>query len=227
MKVNKFKPMLVNNYKELSNAIKKLYIEYTLLSSMELQIKYEHGVIDDNFIISTCSDESLSDFFDTLDFIFGKPKCPKHFFKRIASGNLIHCDFPAIVDTFGIIEMKNIKTVETFEMYSNVDYLENNYSLEEICLKLKKNVYVYLGTNRKCFTPCKKTKEEIIDFIKRKNVYFQKNLNNMPFVKNNNVFIGSVFDVNINDKYNIVISNSAKNGTIKKIFDLFCCYSPI
>ena len=188
MRVNKFKPMLVNNYKELSNAIKKLYIEYTLLNSMELQIKYEHGVIDDNFIVSICSDESLSDFFEKANFIVDKHKCPKHFFKRIASGNLIHCNFPAIVDIFGIIEMDNIKTVETFEMFSTSEYLDDNYSLEEICSNLKKNVYVYLGTNRGCFTPIKKTKEEIIDFIKRKDVYFRKDLNNMLFVKNNNVF---------------------------------------
>lgn len=225
MRVNKFKPMLVNNYKELSNAIKKLYIEYTLLNSKDLQIKYENGVIDDNFIMSVCSDESLSDFFEEANFIVDKHKCPKHFFKRIASGNLIHCNFPAIVDIFGIIEMDNIKTVETFEMFSTSEYLDDNYSLEEICSKLKKNVYVYLGANRRCFTPCKKTKEEIIDFIKRKNVYFRKDLNDMPFVKNNNVFIGTLFD--INECYQIIISNSAKNETIKKISDLFCCYSPI
>ena len=221
MYLNKFKPMLVNNYKELSNAIKKLYVEYTLLNSKELQIKYANRVIDENFIISICSEESLDEFFENYNLFIDKPKCPKHFFKRIASGNLIHCKFPAIIDSFGIIELDEIKTVENFEMYSE----DNNYSLEEICSKLKKNVYVYLGVSKQGFTPIKKTKDEIIDFIKRKNVYFRKDLNDMPFVKNNNVFIGTPFD--INECYQIIISNSAKNETIKKISDLFCCYSPI
>ena len=220
MRVNKFKPMLVNNYKELSNAFKKLYIEYTLLNSKELQIKYANRVIDENFIISICSEESLDEFFEKHNLFIDTPKCPKHFFKRIASGNLIHCKFPAIIDSFGIIELDEIKTVENFEMYSE----DNNYSLEEICSKFKKNVYVYLGVSKQCFTPVKKTKDEIVDFIKRKNIYFRKDLNNMTVFKSNNVFIGNTFDNG--SGYTIIISNSAKNETIKNI-DLFLCYSPI
>ena len=220
IEINKIKPMKVNNYKELSNALKQFFIEHVLSNNYEMMIDYCNKVINENNIISMACDEYLGDFISSYNILF----CDQNrhfdkFFNRVGSGNLIKCNFPAIVTPTGIIEMSDILPIENYESQEIKDFFYDNYSLDEISNKMKKDVFVYIGTSDGCFNPIKKTKEEVIDFIKKNKVSFLKKYNDWRPIKSKKIFVGSYItrlSFRCQDRM-VYFSNTAKNDAIKEI----------
>ena len=222
IEINKIKAIKVNNYKELSNAFKQFFVEHILSNNYEIMANFHNGVIDKNYIISLSCEESLEDFMSSYNVLFcGKCKARNNFFKKISSGNLIKCNFPAIVTPSGIIEMSDVLPIDGYESEEEKDFLEDNCLLSEIYNKMKKDVFVYLGTADVCFMPIKKPKEEVVDFIKRNCVVFPKKINSWRPVKSKEVFAGIKFrESNSSKEKYVYFSNSAKNDFIEEICSL-------
>lgn len=222
MEVNKTDGMKVNNYKELSDAIKKLFVEYMLTTEVSLCIDYQNKIIDDEKIISLACPEHIEDFCNTLDFFFDKELVNYNkFFKRIKSGRLIKCKFPAIVNSDGILEFDNIKEHKDYEYYPTKEFFEENYSLEKISRKIKKNSYLYLAVDKNCFMPIKKSKEETISFLKKNKFCFPKNLNDISLAKNERMIVCKKHSTWDPFTSMVIITNSAKNDKVKMFKDFF------
>lgn len=220
IEINKIKPIKVNNYKELSNAFKQFFVEHILSNNYEIATDFHNGVIDKNYIISLSCEEWLEDFMSSYNVLFcGECKAHNNFFKKISSGNLIKCNFPAIVTPTGIIEMSDILPIENYESQEIKDFFYDNYSLGEIYNKMKKDVFVYVGISDGCFNPIKKTKKEVIDFIKKNKISFRKKYNDWTPIKSKKIFVGSyTTNLSYGCKDRVVyFSNTAKNDFIKEI----------
>lgn len=222
IEINKIKPIKVNNYKELSNAFKQFFVEHILSNNYEIMADFHNGVTDKNYIISVMNKEWLEDFMSSYDVLFcGECKAHNNFFKKISSGNLIKCNFPAIVTPTGIIEMSDVLPIDGYESEEEKDFLEDSCSLSEIYNKMKKDVFVYLGTADGCSMPIKKPKEEVVDFIKRNCVVFPKKLNGWRQIKSKDVFVGIKFrKSNYSKEKYVFFSNNAKNDVIEEVFSL-------
>lgn len=216
--INKLPAIRVNNYSELSEALKKFFVEYIINESLIFETKFNNGTLSENNIISLANEDNICDFIKNYNLFLSDCNFKtKNFFRKIKSGQLFKINFPAIVSYGGIFEEKEIYSVRDFKISSNYAsfyYSDNGfYPLSWAVNKFKKNVYVYLEIKENCFMPIKKTKEEVIEFIKKKNLYFPQNLNNLIFSKSNRF----IFARGADDNEIIGFSNTAKNKKISEI----------
>lgn len=212
MHCNKMKLIKVNNYIELSEAIKKMFIDYFIRNDLKSCIDYFNGTIGDKQIMSFASIDFIQDFMKEHSCFFNDHSFNGvNFFKKIRNGKLIKCNFPAFVCDSGIIEQKEIYECENYLSYSTEEYYENNFSLNEVERRMSKNVFVYLGIQEDCPMPIKKTKEEVIDFIKKSSISFNKN-NNFNYFFKKNIFVGSGIKIN-----KVLFSNKPINNKFEEI----------
>lgn len=205
------KAIKVNNYNELAEAIKKLYIDYVISDSAVLQFEYSNGIIGDQQILSMSCDEYVYDFCESRPMIFTKNYKAKNFFSKIRNGKIIKCDFPAIVCDEVIIEVKDIASYDNYELFSKESFLNEYLSIKEIERMMKKEMYVYLNLEKGCILPIKKSKEEILSFIKENCVSFGRKINN----EHKNYFSGRI---NVNGDI-VIISKRPMNNKVEKLFN--------
>ena len=217
MKLNKIDSMIVNNYDELSEAIKKLFVYYFIDNHFQVSIDYSYGKINEEQIISMAGSEHIEDFCETFrEFFVEQPKYPfKHFFRRIKSGNSIKCNFPVLVCFSGIIELNNVHKVSEYKNFYSEDFKEKYHSLEEIARDLKKEVYVYLGLDAECYTPIKKNKEEVVEFIKKNSVVFMKDCNSVIRFQCKDIWLGRMYSGN--SCYSVAFAKNPVNKKVEKI----------
>jgi hypothetical protein len=172
------KAMKVNNYKELSNAVKKLFVDFICRNNNEINYDYCNNFLTEEQIISmTYCGEWLQEFVDEHPMIFQKQVNFKKFFKKISCGHMIKCNFPAIVFDDGIIELKEIIEPEKYTLLSKEDFNEEQFSIKEIEHFMKKEMFIYIGIESGIICPIKKSKEELLEYIKNKRISFIKQYN--------------------------------------------------
>ena len=200
------KAMRVNNYKELSNAVKKLFVDFICRNNNEINYDYCNNFLTEEQIISmTCCPEWLQEFVDEHPMVFQKQVNFKKFFKKISCGHMIKCNFPVIVFDDGIIELKEIVEPEKYTLLSKEDFNEKQFSIKEIGRFMKKEMFIYMGIENGIICPIKKSKEELIEYIKNKRISFIKLYN-----YDTNKFLYGV------GENNVVISKRPINNFIKE-----------
>ena len=60
--INKLPAIRVNNYSELSEALKKFFVEYIISESLIFETKFNNGTLSENNIISLANEDNICDF---------------------------------------------------------------------------------------------------------------------------------------------------------------------
>ena len=205
------KAIKVNNYRELSEAIKKLYIDYIISDNDILQFEYSNGIIGDQQILSMSCDEFVGDFCESRPMLFKTIYKAKNFFSKISNGKIIKCNFPAIVCDECLIELNDISDANNYKLYYDECYLEENYSIKELERMMKKEMYIYLYMHKNCNFPVKKSKEEVISFIKDNHITVRRKKINL----NKDYFIGRI---GVNGSV-VLFSKKPMNQKNEKLFN--------